>query len=147
MDPLLGEASGPGKLSGEQLVTLTRTLHLDNIPENALDNIMRFFSRSPRAENCLNHTSLVRIYGLYDVQGELGRFLLVRFTGVDVIRGYFEPMDLDRTRLANEDIIVCTSEFLLKLSLSGRVITYFQTIVVGDSLFREVVIPKTSIFF
>lgn len=129
--PRLGEYSAPGKSSSEQLETEARSVYFDILPENALDNIVRFFSDSPRAENWPNHASLDHIYDLFDVQGELGRFLFGRFSGVLVFPAYVESMDLDRTSLANEGIIACTEEFLLKILSS------FETIIVENSAYHE----------
>lgn len=54
----------------------------DTLPENALDNIVRFFSGAPRAENWAAAVNLADILTLYGVDGALALFLLSRFTGV-----------------------------------------------------------------
>lgn len=107
-----------------------RSLYFDVIPENALENIIRFFSRWPRVKNWPNHTRLEDVYGLYEVEGELGRFLLARFTGVHVATTR-DATDLNNLSDANEEIISCTEYFLTQISTSGRVVPSFGTLVVG----------------
>jgi len=113
-------------------------LYFDRLPENALDNIVRFFSASPRAHNWPNFTQLENVHGLYDVHGEMGRFMLGRFTGVHVTRDFRRNnMDLNHLGVSNEGIIACANVFLMKLASSGRVIPSFQTLVVGALQYKD----------
>lgn len=135
--PRLCEAVVGDKLINEQLEAESRSLFFDILPENTLDNIVRFFSRSPRAVNWENHTYLEDIYDLYDVEGELGGFLSGRFTGVNVIDEVQQPIYISGPILEKEAIIASTAPFLLKLCSSGRVVPSFQTLILGYLLFED----------
>jgi len=129
----IGVDSALANTNIEQLEVKTRSLYFDLQPENALDNIVRFRSRSPWAINWPNHTLLEDILDLFGVAGELGRFLLGRFTGVYVISDlpHWIEMYFDNIGVKNDEAIICRPEFLWYFIKSGRVIPSFKSILVG----------------
>lgn len=54
-------------------------LFLDAIPKELLDNLVKFFSRLPKARNWEVHVALEDITGLSGISGELGRLFRTRF--------------------------------------------------------------------
>jgi len=52
---------------------------LDSFPKEILDNVLRFFSRIPKAKDWVPHIPLESIIVLYGVRGELGEFMIPRF--------------------------------------------------------------------
>lgn len=125
----------PHSPSHEEPEMGTPPLYFDILPESALANVVRSFSRSPRAQNWPNYTFLDDVYHMYDVDGDLKKFMLARFSGVLVNcceRLSVSEMDLDHLQLADEDMIACTRDYILRLSTSALVVPSFETIVVGD---------------
>jgi len=62
------------------------TFFLDTLPKEVLDNVLRFFSRIPKAKNWERHILLQDLVALFRVIGQLGTLMKSRFTALCVSR-------------------------------------------------------------
>lgn len=69
------EATGSGQVSGGKL-------YFDSIPDNALENVVRYLSLSPRAANWPSYLLVELLTRLYGTPGYLGEFCRTRFTSL-----------------------------------------------------------------
>lgn len=99
------------------------TLYFDILPENPIETILRFISLYPRAKKWARGINLEDISGLYNVRGELGSFLLTRFTAIRIIS------DDNWCRDTYEEAILCRVKSLLDLSLPDRFGESFHTLI------------------
>jgi len=68
----------------EQDATESPSLYFDTLPENPLDNIVRFLSDSPRAHD---YSAYIRnIFPLYAVKGDFAVFIRARFSALTLYR-------------------------------------------------------------
>lgn len=125
------EASAMQVVSGnEGWEMLDTSSYFDRLPENAIDNVVRFLSDSPRANNWPIHISR-NILGLFEVDGELGRFMSARFSGIFCYKG--ELKDISSFQLDKESVLSCEMESIEELfsSLSVPCVNSFRTFIVG----------------
>jgi len=106
-----------------------RMLYFDILPENAISNIVRFLSTSPRAEKWANYINLADISGLYDVKGYLGTFLLTLCNalrlGDENVSSFLSLDDIEPA-----EAIGCEPEYILDSSLPERAAKSFRTLIV-----------------
>jgi len=70
---------------GEQVTArVVPTMYFDNLPDNVLENIVRYRSKSPRARNWPSYIPAELLLRLFKAGGDLGQFCRTRFTAMCV---------------------------------------------------------------
>jgi len=68
---------------------------LDSFPKEILENVLRFFSRLPRAEDWVPHIPLDSIIELYGVTGRLGEFMKPRFNTLCISKSFKSNYEIE----------------------------------------------------
>jgi len=96
-----------------------------------MENIVRYLSDSPRAENWSVHLEVDYIFELYSVQGQLSAFLHSRFTRLYLHTGTL--IDVNDLVLGKELVISCRIESVL--DWPQHLGQHFHTIIIGSSFY------------
>jgi len=116
--------------------SVARSLYFDIVPENAIANVVRFLSESPRAEKWANNIDLAKILGLYHLKGELGAFMFTLSTTLRLNSANITGLSSSESEPAKS--IGGEPEYLLDSSIPERVAESFCTLVIGYDVVYEV---------
>jgi len=108
-------------------------LYFDTLCRDALENVVRFASRSPIATNWSTHIDVRRIIPLYSVQGELSSYLRSRFHKLWISRwkSDFHEQPTQHKDMLRTNVLKTAYDLVLQSGES------FHTLIVESSYFNE----------
>lgn len=116
------------------------TMFLDTIPMELLENVVRFLSVLPHAENWCKHIPLRNLMKLYHVNGTSGRFLSRQFhtlCALETVQGAAK-LQVYKSKVPGEsmlstDRIDVAHDFISRAEGESR-----HSIIIGDEMYDEV---------
>lgn len=115
------------------------TCFLDSFPKELMNNILRFFSRIPKAKDWESLTPLSSIIELYGVTGQLGKFMKPRFNSLCVSKSFDCQYETTLYRWEKRKCgMLWTNDFDVarRFVLAGGG-NFLHTIIVGSGIYHE----------